>query len=312
MPSDIQLLHLCERKVSKARNALKSLLPVLGLDEDGQMIEIAPLMQDVGGWHVLEDGTPVEPEFAKSEADGDLDIEIAQTAYLKGESSEVFQVLNELQTAISDGCWEDAEIASESLYAFLLDLPRSAFHSRRNIERYFEDLNDAIAFLIASDFELLWEASNELSLRNNVFEGVDRKIVEGFLQKPESLHSTDPRFFEDLIANVFASFGYDVQLTKRTRDGGRDIVAIGSPDSIHVKYLIECKRYKRERKVSVEQVRQLFGVQQSERATKAILATTSGFTKPARRFAAQHVWELQLIDFGELITLMRRSLNSRL
>ncbi len=68
---------------------------------------------------------------------------------------------------------------------------------------------------------------------------------------------------------------------KRTRDGGRDIVAIGEKARSLLKYIIECKRHRKDRKVGISYVRALYGVKLSEGATKAILATTSGFTKGA-------------------------------
>jgi HJR/Mrr/RecB family endonuclease len=34
------------------------------------------------------------------------------------------------------------------------------------------------------------------------------------------------RLFEEFVAELFHEFGYEVELTKRTRDGGRDVIAI--------------------------------------------------------------------------------------
>jgi hypothetical protein len=36
----------------------------------------------------------------------------------------------------------------------------------------------------------------------------------------------DARTLEEIVAELFDNFGYEVELTKRTRDGGRDIIAI--------------------------------------------------------------------------------------
>ena len=67
-----------------------------------------------------------------------------------------------------------------------------------------------------------------------------------------------------------------------------------------------CKRYARRRKVNVTQVRALFGVMQDENVTKALLATTSGFTKKAREFAERNVWKLDLVDYDQLLRLIRK------
>lgn len=117
---------------------------------------------------------------------------------------------------------------------------------------------------------------------------------------PAILYDLDPRKFEELIAHIFSLHGFSVQLTKQTRDGGRDIIAIRSDLGIRSKYIIECKRYAPNNLVSVELVRALYGVQMQEGANKAILATTSRFTQDARSFATAKnttEWSMDLKDF---------------
>jgi hypothetical protein len=104
------------------------------------------------------------------------------------------------------------------------------------------------------------------------------------------------RQFEELIAVIFGKMGYEVELTAKTRDRGRDVIAVKRSE-VNVRYLIECKRYAEDRKVGVEIVRALYGVKTDERATKAILATTSTFSAPAKEFFAEHVWELEPRDY---------------
>jgi restriction system protein len=98
-----------------------------------------------------------------------------------------------------------------------------------------------------------------------------------------------PLDFEALMAEVFAGLGYAVEQTKRTRDGGIDILAVKNVDDVSLRFLIECKR-----QVGVSLVRELFGIKHHLGASKAIIATTSDFTKPAVEFAQAHRWELEL------------------
>jgi len=118
-----------------------------------------------------------------------------------------------------------------------------------------------------------------------------RLLNEIALNKSNLFHLT-PRQFEELIAEIWDRFGYSVELTAQTRDGGYDVVAIARRLA-DVKFLIECKRFSPNRKVSVGLVRALQGVKVHERATKAILATTSFFTDQAARFIEEHRWELE-------------------
>lgn len=134
---------------------------------------------------------------------------------------------------------------------------------------------------------------------------VDEKLVEYLAQHPEELYGLSPRGFEELIGCVFEGFGYTVELTARTRDGGRDIVAIDHR-IVEVKYLIECKRYVDTKSVGVAAVRQLHGVVQDEQATKGILATTARrFTRDASEFLARERWVLEGRAFDGIVGWLR-------
>ena len=124
-----------------------------------------------------------------------------------------------------------------------------------------------------------------------------RRLVEHFHRHPNELRTMDRRRFEELVAELFAGFGYDVELTKRTRDGGRDVIAIKHHE-VAVRYLIECKRPDPGGYVGVRPVRELYGVKQDEAATKAVLATTAYFSPDALLFFDRHRWEMEPRDFG--------------
>ena len=109
----------------------------------------------------------------------------------------------------------------------------------------------------------------------------------------------DWRRFEELVAELFRGFGYTVELTKQTRDGGKDIIAIKRAE-VQVKYLIECKRPDPGGLVGVCPVRELLGVWQDEKATKAILATTAYFSKPAKVLFDKHPWILEPKEYDDI------------
>jgi hypothetical protein len=72
-----------------------------------------------------------------------------------------------------------------------------------------------------------------------------------------------------------------------------------------LRILIECKRYDPHHKVSVGLVRALYGVKHHEGATKAILATTSTFTRGAEAFFEAHRWELEPKDYSGVLKWLR-------
>jgi len=126
----------------------------------------------------------------------------------------------------------------------------------------------------------------------------------------EALVKLSPRDFEGFIAELWRRFGYEVELTAQTRDGGRDIIAARRAET-DIRILLECKRYTPPNKVGVELVRALYGVKAHERASKAILATSSSFTADAEQFLAVHKWELEGRDHNGIMEWIRlaRSLN---
>jgi len=140
-----------------------------------------------------------------------------------------------------------------------------------------------------------------------------RSLIQEISHYPESIYNIKPREFEELIAHIFGKAGFEVQLTKKTRDGGRDIIALKNDLGIPVKYIIECKRYARDNKISVDVARSLYGVQMQEGANKAIIATTSYFTKDTQKFvSAQNTteWAMALRDYNDIIKWVKDANNS--
>ncbi|MGQ3481758.1 restriction endonuclease [Paenibacillus sp. TY11] len=141
---------------------------------------------------------------------------------------------------------------------------------------------------------------------------IDDEIVEEELPKvnqiileiknnPQYVYEISPREFEEVVAELFRSKGYEALLTPATRDGGRDIIVkhfvMGKPFIMYV----ECKKYGVENKVSVEVIRGLYGVQTSDRVNAGLIVTTSAFTEDAIDFAKKQGALVSLADINELI-----------
>lgn len=146
----------------------------------------------------------------------------------------------------------------------------------------------------------------EPNVENNVQLQIDLNEINSELIKylalhPEYLRHLHPRKFEELIADILNNQGYDATLTPRTRDGGKDIIAVHKSIIGHQMLIVECKRYSEENKVGVEVVRGLYGVQQAERYNQAIIATTSTFSKQAIDFVKPLNFQLALKDYDSII-----------
>ena len=105
---------------------------------------------------------------------------------------------------------------------------------------------------------------------------ITETLIKKIHRNPDHLNKVNSREFEEMVFELFHSFGYEVELTKRSRDGGRDVIAIKNTE-VKVKYLIERKRPNKGNIIGIRPVRELFGVKNDEGATKAILATTTFF-----------------------------------
>ncbi len=155
---------------------------------------------------------------------------------------------------------------------------------------------------LAAMFPILYDATNKpiSSELVTACQAVNDELIEYLARHPEWLRKLDPRRFEELIADLFERQGFEVTLTPRTRDGGKDIYAVKNDQYGKSLYLIECKRYAATNKVGVETVRGLYGVVSAENATKGIIATTSSFTRDAIDFASPLEYKMSLRDYETL------------
>lgn len=148
------------------------------------------------------------------------------------------------------------------------------------------------------EFDLNLDAPDSIVV---VSEEAGRALVARLAKDPEDLRTIDRRKFEEVVAEIWRGFGYDVELTKQTRDGGRDVIAIKQREA-SVKFLIECKRPDPGNPVGLAVVQRLYGVKHDEQASKGIIVTTTRLTKPAQLFLDKHPWELEGHDFNGLKT----------
>jgi hypothetical protein len=136
-------------------------------------------------------------------------------------------------------------------------------------------------------------------------------LLRHYASRPQDLYRLTPREFEEFVAELWSRHGWTVELTKQTRDGGADIIAIRSDTGTPIKVVVEAKRYARTRPVEVGLVRQLAFVKDKFAASKAVLATTSYFSRDATnevRNLVPHVIDLH--DLDELQRWTQRALSA--
>jgi len=93
------------------------------------------------------------------------------------------------------------------------------------------------------------------------------------------LYSLTPDEFEHVVEALYHQMGYKTKMTKKSHDGGRDVIVTNSNPAKKEKNVVSCKRVKDT--VKLAQVREVFAPIEDEKATKGTLVTTSDFSSDA-------------------------------
>ena len=134
-----------------------------------------------------------------------------------------------------------------------------------------------------------------------VVHSINVELLSRLVRNPRQLNELGSRQFEELIAELLSSFGWDVHLTPQTKDGGYDIFAISKDMAgVRTSWIIECKKFAQDHKVGVEIARGLYAVKLDLRVANAMLATTSSFTAGVRAFKSSR-YDFELRDYEGIL-----------
>lgn len=119
----------------------------------------------------------------------------------------------------------------------------------------------------------------------------------------EQIINLSARDFEFFVGDIFKDLGFDIRVTKPTRDGGCDIIATKA-EPIPFTLIVECKHWGMDHKVDVSVVRSVYGVQTANQVNKSVIVTSSKFTRDARKFADERQHMMTLWDIDDLLRLV--------
>lgn len=105
--------------------------------------------------------------------------------------------------------------------------------------------------------------------------------------------------FEEEVAKVFRLNGYAAEVTKKTGDGGADIVLYKDDE----KYAVQCKHWRNP--VPVNCMRELKGVQEDLGADKLIMVASSGVTSDAKDYVSNKPY-YKVLTLDDIIRLALR------
>jgi restriction system protein len=164
-----------------------------------------------------------------------------------------------------------------------------------------------VQLMIASIAAVLQYIVPVLALIAAVVSFARRKKREGLIHEvaqstgPDSLKGMTWREFEMLVGESFRLQGYTVaEQGGATADGGVDLVLRRGSET----FLVQCKQWKAY-KVSVEVVRELYGVMAARGAAGGFVVTSGTFTSDAQEFADG--LNVKLIDGKKLFGLIQHA-----
>ncbi|WP_375790757.1 restriction endonuclease [Bradyrhizobium sp. vgs-9] len=217
-----------------------------------------------------------------------------------------YQVANRLLRAGHSGQGDIQKVSNARGYRAAAlafgEYGRTLFAAPKRPER----MEDVVPDTPIKDLALLFGSSPPPKEIVEARHALNKETIEYIKRNPNAVFSLSSREFEYFVAELLSSFGFEVELTPATKDGGYDLFAVSTDAAgLRANWIVECKKYSQERKVGVEIVRALYGVKSANRVGNALIATTSQFTKGAKDFKLSR-YDLELRDYEGIVDWLDR------
>ena len=161
------------------------------------------------------------------------------------------------------------------------------------------------AFPIDIGFDVLRNISDEIEKVNEIANEKEIIINNSILERIENIDDVfriTPYQFEDLISEILEKEGFLVHTTKRSHDGGRDILSILKTPIGEMLTIVECKQYSKNRKVGIEIAQRLMWIcEHEDYASKAMIVTSSEFTRGCYDLKNKYRYKLELKNINDIV-----------
>lgn len=131
------------------------------------------------------------------------------------------------------------------------------------------------------------------------------RLSKAWLARSDSYFSMSPYEFEDAIARLFMELGYEVHQTPYSNDGGKDAVLFKNGK----KYVVECKRYERERLTGRRDLQILVAAKHDVDADGAFFVSTGRFARTAIDYAKEN--KITVYDGDHLPILVNNAFGTQ-
>ncbi len=131
------------------------------------------------------------------------------------------------------------------------------------------------------------------------------RISKAWLARSDSYFSMSPYKFEDAVARLFVEMGYEVHQTPYSNDGGKDAILLKDGK----KYVVECKRYERERLTGRRDLQILVAAKHDVDANGAFFISTGRFARTAIEYAKEN--NITIYDGDHLPILVNNAFGTQ-
>ena len=189
-----------------------------------------------------------------------------------------------------------------------LNTYQSYFHQLDGLRDYIPMESPNLEIFQQYDYTLIEEEDSEPESRIVLLDEGERikRIISTIYQNNQAIYSMKPIDFEYMVAELLRAQQFEVEMTKQTRDGGYDLIAVKNVGNFPVRFLVECKRNAKSRKVGVDIIRGFRDVIKTQGANKGIIVTSSYFSADANKERQQTPYLLEFKDHDHVIEWVNR------
>ena len=153
----------------------------------------------------------------------------------------------------------------------------------------------------------LWDGVKKLSdlydcelIAENENEFLDQRFIDYLAINGNDIELIHWRNFERFCAEYFNKLGQRVVLGSGTNDGGVDIRVYDPNNSSKPVILIQCKRYIKENKISIETVKSFYTDVLFENAEKGLIATSSYIAPGGKKVRNSRGYNIEFAEYDNV------------
>lgn len=140
---------------------------------------------------------------------------------------------------------------------------------------------------------------------------ISKKLYEGIASNPEVLSNLSKDDFESLCAEVFIRRGFEVDLFRKSQDGGIDFLAVKGDDMDPLVFAVQCKQPdardgKPRRSLGRPVLQQIYGAAKAWDLAGAVAISGSTYTSQAENFAKLKPNEMKVYDAQDVLSWIER------